>query len=115
MRQLTDGEQAAMNKAWDKHFSDEPQLSFYDSLEVGFTTALDHADTQLAALTAERDALRAARVKDVKHLKKMVKSWRDYAAGHYCSTYNREMAHGLNNAANDLEDYINGWLSGELK
>lgn len=36
-------------------------------------------------------------------LKKLVTRWRAKAAGHYCQTYNRGMAEGLESAANELE------------
>lgn len=73
----------------------------------------DRLNAEIAALAAERTALRERLFKATKDLKRMAKAWREYAAGHYCSTYNREMAHGLNNAANDLEKYINQLATGE--
>jgi len=41
-----------------------------------------------------------------KELRKLIKSWRDYANGHYCQTYNKGMADGLFCAANELESLL---------
>lgn len=40
------------------------------------------------------------------NLKKLAQSWREYAEGHYCQTYNKGMADGLIKAANELEAHI---------
>lgn len=36
-------------------------------------------------------------------LRKLIESWREYADDHYCQTYNKGMAQGLNKAADELE------------
>lgn len=59
MRELTDSERIARDVA--KSSRDVPYLA--DDLEhyifdMGFSAALDHTDAQIAALQAERDALR---------------------------------------------------------
>lgn len=64
-------------------------------------------DQRIAALQAERDALREAQFKAVKDLKRMVQTWRVRAGGHYCQTYSPGMAQGLNGAAGMLEEYVN--------
>ncbi len=38
-------------------------------------------------------------------VKRMIDTWRDKAGGHYCQTYNRGMAEGLYEAANELEAF----------
>ena len=41
-----------------------------------------------------------------KELKNLLGKWREYADGHYCQTYNRGMADGLNRAACELEELL---------
>lgn len=62
MRQLTDREQEALSEARQEY---EPCYVGYfieelAGFDAGFITALDHSSAQIAALTAERDALRTA-------------------------------------------------------
>lgn len=37
------------------------------------------------------------------NVEELIKSWRDYANDHYCQTYNKGMAQGLEKAADELE------------
>lgn len=41
-----------------------------------------------------------------RELRKLIQSWREYADGHYCQTYNKGMADGLRKAAKELEEEI---------
>lgn len=41
-----------------------------------------------------------------KELRKLAQSWREYADGHYCQTYNKGMADGLRKAADELESAL---------
>jgi hypothetical protein len=41
-----------------------------------------------------------------KELRKLAQSWREYADGHYCQTYNKGMGDGLRKAANELESAL---------
>ena len=56
MAKLTDSEQEAMESAWQKHFNDEPSLSFYDSLEAGFIAGLSYNQAKLDSERQERIA-----------------------------------------------------------
>lgn len=42
MRELNESEQAALEAAWQKNFSDEPELSLYDSVAAGFIAGLEY-------------------------------------------------------------------------
>ena len=57
MRQLTEADEIAMDKAWLLHFNDEPELSYYESLLAGFIAGLDHAQAKSEALEAKNNAL----------------------------------------------------------
>lgn len=76
MRPLTDSERAAMYNAWNGHFTWEPELAYYDSLEAGFIAALDHSDARIAALQAENTQLRAR----CERLREALKPFAEYAA-----------------------------------
>lgn len=116
-------------RAWIKHINDKGLNSSPIDFEAGFIAGLDHSAAQIAALEAalrqaqaalrqalrqaqdsaqdERERLREAQFKHTKALKRMVKTWRSRASGHYCQTYNPGMAQGLNGAAGMLEEYVN--------
>jgi hypothetical protein len=76
--------------------------------------ATDYAQLRAAVgrLEGERQALRAQFQERVQssisldELTALVEEWRTEAGGHYCRTYNRGKAEGLEEAANELEAAI---------
>lgn len=70
-------------------------------------------DQRIAAQLAENEQLRGKLFKAAKSLKRIIKGWRDYAAGDYCQTYNPERGKGLRMAADDLENYVYDAYRGE--
>lgn len=60
MRELTDSEREAMERAWKVHLADDPELASFLPFEAGFIAALEYSDAQLAALQADNAKLRAA-------------------------------------------------------
>ena len=115
MRQLTDSEKKTLEKHWLEHLGNRrPKVVDFDWFEAGFTTGLDYAAEQLAALTAERDGLRAAvermraaRARVITELGQIATNWHDYANEDYCTITNPGTGDGLRRAANHLQRYIN--------